>query len=115
MHPASATAVARAAKYTKPGRRGGCPTGAKRRPGPIESSVDTRAPSREKTRVRSEGEKVPFPIFGTLYAKPGLVRIGRKDSKSTVLCLERRTTKGRDTPAKLGYPSPVAWEATPPA
>jgi hypothetical protein len=30
------------------------------------------------------GKKDPFPILGTLYAKRGLVRIGRKDSKSIV-------------------------------
>ena len=37
------------------------------------------------------GEKDPFPILGTLYAKRGLVRIGRKDSKSSVLSQGRCT------------------------
>jgi hypothetical protein len=30
------------------------------------------------------GKKDPFPILGTLYAKRGIVRIGRKYSKSIV-------------------------------
>jgi hypothetical protein len=43
-------------------------------------------------RVRSEGgEKDPFPILGTLYAKRGLFRISRKDNKSIILHLERPT------------------------
>jgi hypothetical protein len=43
-----------------------------------------RSGLREKTRDGPEGEKGPFPILETLYAKRGLVRIGLKDSKSTV-------------------------------
>jgi len=41
--------------------------------------------------------KDPFPILGTLYAVRELVRIGRRDSKSTVL-RPKRFTKGP------GYP-----------
>ena len=41
-------------------------------------------------QVRGD-EKDPFPILGTLYAVRGLVRFGRRDSKSTFLRLMRRT------------------------
>src|SRR5215211_4694268 len=40
---------------------------------------------REDTGQVRGDEKDPFPIFGTLYAVRGLVRFGRRDSKSTVL------------------------------
>jgi hypothetical protein len=42
--------------------------------------------ARPKIRCGTDprGEKDPFPILRTLYAKRGLVRIGLKDSKSTV-------------------------------
>ena len=46
-----------------------------------------------KTRVRSEGEKNPFPVLGTLCTKRGLVRIRRKDNKSIILYLEGRTKR----------------------
>jgi hypothetical protein len=57
-------------------------TGAKRRP---DAWCDVGA-ARPKIRRGTDlwGEKDPFPILGTLYAKRGLVRIGLKDSKSTV-------------------------------
>jgi hypothetical protein len=40
-------------------------------------------PKEDAGRIRG-GEKDPFPILGTQYEVRGLVRIGRKDSKSTV-------------------------------
>ena len=50
----------------------------------------------DTSQVRGD-EKDPFPILGTLYAVRGLVRFGRRDSKSTVL-RPKRYTKGP------GYP-----------
>ena len=63
-----------------------------------------RSGLREDTGQVRGGEKDPFPILVTLCAKPGLVRISRKDNKSIILHLERRT-KGpghpEDTPTEL--------------
>src|SRR5687767_6880616 len=60
---------------------------------------------KKKTRVRSsEGGGVnPFPILRTLCTKRGLVRISRKDNKSVIFCLERRTKR----PEPRGTPGPV--------
>src|SRR5215213_4931705 len=52
-------------------------------------------------RIQPRGED-PCPTFGTPYAKGGLVRIGRKASKSTVRRQERyarRLDTPKDTPA----------------
>jgi hypothetical protein len=53
------------------------------------------------------GEKDPFPIFGTLCVKRGLVRISRKDNKSIILHLERCTQRPesrRPQPGGSQYP-----------
>ena len=63
-------------------------TGAMLRPGP---DVMLERPGLREDAGRTRGEKDPFPILGTLYARRGLVRIGLKDSKSSVLCLGRCT------------------------
>jgi hypothetical protein len=55
-------------------------------------------------QVRGD-EKDPFPILGTLCAKRKLVRISRKESKSTILHLERRT-KGPRHPNEARIPRP---------
>ena len=69
-----------------------------RRPG-ARCDVGTTRPEREDAgRIHPRGEEDPCPIFGTPYAKRGLVRIGRKASKSTVRHQERYTREGPDTP-----------------
>jgi hypothetical protein len=65
-----------------------------------------RSGLREDTGQVLGGRKDPFPILGTLYAVRGLVRFGRRDSKSTVLRPERYT-KGLGHPE--GYPGPVGY------
>src|SRR5215208_7963052 len=57
-------------------------------------------PAREKMRDGSEGED-PCPTFGTPYDKRGLVRIGRKCSKSTVRHQGRYSRRPRHPE---GYP-----------
>jgi hypothetical protein len=59
---------------------------------------------REDTGQVRGDEKDPFPILETLCAKERLVRISRKDNKSTILYLERRTKRPghpKDTPARI--------------
>ncbi len=58
---------------------------------------------REDTGQVRGDEKDPFPILGTLCAKQRLVRISRKDNKSTILYLEL-AQKGRDTPKDTPCP-----------
>ena len=64
---------------------------------------------REDTGQVRGDEKDPFPILGTLCAKQRLVRISRKDYKSTILYLELRTKRpghpeGYPLPGRLRYP-----------
>src|SRR5215217_8838263 len=61
---------------------------------------------REDTGQVRGDEKDPFPILGTLCAKRGLVRISRKESKSIILHLERRTKRPG---LPVGYPGPVGY------
>jgi len=65
--------------------------------------------AREKTRARVLGGKNRCPPVRLPYAKRGLVRIGRKDGKSTVLRPERGT-KGPGHPE--GCPGPLSVYAT---
>src|SRR5215211_2254219 len=48
---------------------------------------------REETGQVRGGEEDPFPILVTLCAKRGLVRNSRKNNKSIILHLERRTKR----------------------
>ena len=52
--------------------------------------LERPGPREDTGQVRGD-EKDPFPILGTLYVVRDLVCIGRKDRKSTVLRLMRRT------------------------
>jgi hypothetical protein len=75
-----------------------------RRPG-ARCDVGTTRPQREDAgRIHPRGEEDPCPIIGTPYAKRGLVRIGRKASKSTVRHQERYARRPRHPE---GYPGPV--------
>src|SRR5919112_2510995 len=70
------------------------------RPGAWCDVVAARPERRRGSGPR--GEKDPFPILGTLCAKRGLVRISRKDNKSIILHLERRTQRLESRRPQLG-------------
>ena len=72
-----------------------------------------RSGLREETGQVLGGEEDPFPVLRTLCTKRGLVRIGRKDNKSIILHLERRTKRPvhlevhlEGYPGSVGYPTP---------
>jgi hypothetical protein len=61
-------------------------------------------------RIHPRGEEDPCPTFGTPYAKGGLVRIGRKASKSTVRRQERYARRPRHPE---GYPGSFSCPYSP--
>ena len=66
-----------------------------------------RSGLREETGQVLGGEEDPFPVLRTLCTKRGLVRISRKDNKSIILHLERRTKRPesrRPQPGGAQYP-----------
>jgi hypothetical protein len=82
-----------------------------RRPGSRCDVGTWNGPAREKMRDGSiRGGEDPCPTFGTPYAKGGLVRIGRKASKSTVRRQERYARRPRHPE---GYPGSFSCPYSP--